>query len=148
MKLHTLTPKEGSIKSSKRIARGQGSGRGGTATRGHNGAKSRAGYSKKIGFEGGQMPLQRRGPKFGFKPLNKIVYKPLNLGVLQNLVNGTSKSELVLEDYVGAGLAAKKDKVKLLAGGEITSKVQVSVHKASKSAIEAIEKAGGKVILL
>jgi large subunit ribosomal protein L15 len=148
MKLHTLTPKEGSIKSSKRIARGQGSGRGGTATRGHNGAKSRAGYSKKIGFEGGQMPLQRRVPKFGFKPLNKIVYKPLNLGVLQNLVNGTSKSELVLEDYVGAGLAAKKDKVKLLAGGEITSKVQVSVHKASKSAIEAIEKAGGKVILL
>ena len=148
MKLHTLTPKEGSIKSSKRIARGQGSGRGGTATRGHNGAKSRAGNSKKIGFEGGQMPLQRRVPKFGFKPLNKIVYKPLNLGVLQNLVNGTSKSELVLEDYVGAGLAAKKDKVKLLAGGEITSKVQVSVHKASKSAIEAIEKAGGKVILL
>jgi large subunit ribosomal protein L15 len=148
MKLHTLTPKEGSIKSSKRIARGQGSGRGGTATRGHNGAKSRAGYSKKIGFEGGQMPLQRRVPTFGFKPLNKIVYKPLNLGILQGLVDSSSKTELGLEDFVGAGLAAKKDKVKLLGGGEVSAKVEVSVHKASKSAIEAIEKAGGKVILL
>jgi large subunit ribosomal protein L15 len=148
MKLHTLSPKEGSIKSSKRIARGQGSGRGGTATRGHNGAQSRAGYSKKIGFEGGQMPLQRRVPKFGFKPLNKLVYKPLNLGLLQGLVEKTSKSEIGAEDVYGAGLATKNEKIKLLGGGELTSKVEVSVHSASKSAIEAVEKAGGKVIIL
>ena len=148
MKLHTLTPKEGSIKSSKRIARGQGSGRGGTATRGHKGAKSRSGYSKKIGFEGGQMPLQRRVPKFGFKPLNKIVYKPINLGVLQKLADSSSKAELNVDDFIGAGLASKNDKVKLLGGGEVSAKVEVSVHKASKSAVEAIEKAGGKVILL
>jgi large subunit ribosomal protein L15 len=148
MSLHNLTPAEGSVKKGKRIARGEGSGKGGTATRGHNGQKSRSGYSKKIGFEGGQMPLQRRVPKFGFKPLNKIVYKPLNLGILQGLVDSSSKTELGLEDFVGAGLAAKKDKVKLLGGGEVSAKVEVSVHKASKSAIEAIEKAGGKVILL
>ena len=102
MKLHTLSPKEGSTKSGKRIARGQGSGMGGTSTRGHNGAKSRAGYSKKIGFEGGQMPLQRRVPKFGFKPLNKTVYKPLNLDVLQKLVESSSQDTVGLEDLIKA----------------------------------------------
>jgi len=148
MKLHTLSPKEGSTKSGKRIARGQGSGMGGTSTRGHNGAKSRAGYSKKIGFEGGQMPLQRRVPKFGFKPLNKTVYKPLNLDVLQKLVESTSQDSIGLEDLINAGLCAKSDKVKLLGGGSISSKVEVSVHASSKSAVEAVEKAGGKVVIL
>jgi large subunit ribosomal protein L15 len=148
MKLHTLSPQEGSTKSGKRIARGQGSGMGGTATRGHNGAKSRAGYSKKVGFEGGQMPLQRRVPKFGFKPLNKIVYKPLNLEVLQNLVESLNKESIVVDDLVKAGLASKSDKVKLLGGGEISSKVEISVHASSKSAVEAVEKAGGKVVIL
>jgi large subunit ribosomal protein L15 len=100
MKLHTLSPQQGSTKAGKRIARGQGSGMGGTSTRGHNGAKSRAGYSKKVGFEGGQMPLQRRVPKFGFKPLNKIIYKPLNLEVLQSLVESLSKDSILLEDLV------------------------------------------------
>ena len=148
MKLHTLSPKEGSTKSGKRIARGQGSGMGGTSTRGHNGAKSRAGYSKKIGFEGGQMPLQRRVPKFGFKPLNKTVYKPLNLDVLQKLVESSSQDTVGLEDLIKAGLVAKSDKVKLLGGGSISSKVEVSVHASSKSAVEAVEKAGGKVVIL
>ena len=148
MKLHTLSPQEGSTKSGKRIARGQGSGMGGTATRGHNGAKSRAGYSKKVGFEGGQMPLQRRVPKFGFKPLNKIVYKPLNLEVLQNLVESLNKESIVVDDLIKAGLASKSDKVKLLGGGAISSKVEISVHASSKSAVEAVEKAGGKVVIL
>ena len=148
MKLHTLSPKEGSTKSGKRIARGQGSGRGGTATRGHNGAKSRAGYSKKIGFEGGQMPLQRRVPKFGFKPLNKTVYKPLNLDVLQKLVESNNQETIAFNDLVNAGLVSKSDKVKLLGGGALSSKVEVSVHASSKSAITAVEKAGGKVVIL
>jgi large subunit ribosomal protein L15 len=148
MKLHTLSPKEGSTKSGKRIARGQGSGRGGTSTKGHNGAQSRAGYSKKLGFEGGQMPLQRRVPKFGFKPLNKIYYKPLNLEVLQSLIQSSNKVSIGVADLVEAGLISKSDKVKLLGGGEISSKVEVSVHATSKSALEAVEKSGGKVVIL
>jgi large subunit ribosomal protein L15 len=148
MKLHTLSPKEGSTKSGKRIARGQGSGRGGTSTKGHNGAQSRAGYSKKLGFEGGQMPLQRRVPKFGFKPLNKIYYKPLNLEVLQSLIQSSNKVSIGVADLVEAGLISKSDKVKLLGGGEISSKVEVSVHATSKSALEAVERSGGKVVIL
>ena len=148
MKLHTLSPNAGSTKSRKRIARGQGSGFGGTSTRGHNGAKSRSGYSKKIGFEGGQMPLQRRVPKFGFKPLNKTIFKAINLETLQNLVEIKKLSNITLEDLASAGLASKSDKVKILGGGSISSKIEISVHAASKSAIEAIEKLGGKVIIL
>jgi len=148
MKLHTLSPNAGSTKSRKRIARGQGSGFGGTSTRGHNGAKSRSGYSKKIGFEGGQMPLQRRVPKFGFKPLNKTIFKAINLETLQNLVEVKKLSNITLEDLANSGLASKSDKVKILGGGSISSKIEISVHAASKSAIEAIEKLGGKVIIL
>ena len=148
MKLHTLSPNEGSTKNRKRIARGQGSGFGGTSTRGHNGAKSRSGYSKKIGFEGGQMPLQRRVPKFGFKPLNKTIFKAVNLETLQNLIENKQLSKVEIADLIGSGLTSKSDKVKLLGGGAITSKVEVSVHAASKSAVEAIEKLGGKVIIL
>jgi large subunit ribosomal protein L15 len=148
MKLHTLSPNAGSTKSRKRIARGQGSGFGGTSTRGHNGAKSRSGYSKKIGFEGGQMPLQRRVPKFGFKPLNKTIFKAINIETLQTLVESKQLSKVELTDLISSGLASKSDKVKLLGGGTITSKIEVSVHAASKSAVEAIEKLGGKVIIL
>ena len=148
MKLHTLSPNEGSTKNRKRIARGQGSGFGGTSTRGHNGAKSRSGYSKKIGFEGGQMPLQRRVPKFGFKPLNKTIFKAVNLETLQNLIENKQLSKVEIADLIGSGLASKSDKVKLLGGGTITTKIEISVHAASKSAVEAIEKLGGKVIIL
>jgi large subunit ribosomal protein L15 len=148
MKLHTLSPNEGSTKSRKRIARGQGSGFGGTSTRGHNGAKSRSGYSKKIGFEGGQMPLQRRVPKFGFKPLNKTIFKAVNLETLQVLIESKQLAKVEITDLINSGLGSKSDKIKLLGGGTITSKVEVTVHAASKSAIEAIEKLGGKVIIL
>jgi large subunit ribosomal protein L15 len=148
MKLHTLSPNAGSTKSRKRIARGQGSGFGGTSTRGHNGAKSRSGYSKKIGFEGGQMPLQRRVPKFGFKPLNKTIFKAINLETLQYVIESKNLTKIEVADFINSGLASKSDSIKLLGGGVITSKVEVSVHAASKSAIEAVEKLGGKVILL
>jgi large subunit ribosomal protein L15 len=148
MKLHTLSPNAGSTKSRKRIARGQGSGFGGTSTRGHNGAKSRSGYSKKIGFEGGQMPLQRRVPKFGFKPLNKTIFKAINLEALQTVIETKNLTKVEVADLINSGLASKADSIKLLGGGEITSKVDVTVHAASKSAIEAVEKLGGKVIIL
>jgi large subunit ribosomal protein L15 len=148
MKLHTLSPNEGSTKNRKRIARGQGSGMGGTSTRGHNGAKSRSGYSKKIGFEGGQMPLQRRVPKFGFKPLNKTIFKAVNLETLQVLSEAKQLAKVGIDDLIGSGLASKSDKVKLLGGGAITTAIEVTVHAASKSAIEAVEKLGGKVIIL
>jgi large subunit ribosomal protein L15 len=148
MKLHTLSPNEGSTKNRKRIARGQGSGMGGTSTRGHNGAESRSGYSKKIGFEGGQMPLQRRVPKFGFKPLNKTIFKAVNLETLQVLSETKQLAKVGIDDLIGSGLASKSDKVKLLGGGAITIAIEVTVHAASKSAIEAVEKLGGKVIIL
>lgn len=148
MKLHTLSPNEGSTKNRKRIARGQGSGMGGTSTRGHNGAKSRSGYSKKIGFEGGQMPLQRRVPKFGFKPLNKTIFKAVNLETLQVLSETKQLAKVGIDDLIGSGLASKSDKVKLLGGGAITTAIEVTVHAASNSAIEAVEKLGGKVIIL
>ena len=142
MKLNTLRPAEGSVKSDKRIGRGEGSGRGGTSTRGHKGAKSRSGYSRKRGFEGGQMPLYRRVPKFGFKSLNRVEAKPINLDTLQFLAD-KSITEVNLDTLVANGLASKHDKVKVLGRGELSSKLQIKAHSFSKSAIEAIEKAGG-----
>ncbi len=144
MKLHTLKPAEGSIKSGKRIGRGQGSGRGGTSTRGHNGAQSRSGYSRKIGFEGGQMPLQRRVPKFGFTSPNRVEYKAINLDTLQALVEKTKTKKVDFEFLIANGLASKNEKIKVLGRGELKAKVEVVVHKFSESAVKAIETAGGK----
>ncbi|WP_339787072.1 MAG: 50S ribosomal protein L15 [Imperialibacter sp.] len=148
MDLSTLKPAKGSTQSRKRIGRGQGSGMGGTSTRGHKGAQSRSGYSKKKGFEGGQMPLQRRVPKFGFKNRNKIVSKPINLDVLQTLVDTYKVKEVTLDTLIEHGLASKNDTVKVLGRGELKAKVDVSASSFSKVAQEAIEKAGGKVTVL
>jgi large subunit ribosomal protein L15 len=145
MKLHTLKPAEGSTKNRKRIGRGQGSGRGGTSTRGHKGAKSRSGYKSKLGFEGGQMPLQRRVPKFGFKNVNRIEYQIINLVDLQILVDKLNTDTISLETFIENGLMSKKDVVKVLGTGELTSKINVSAHKFSASAEEAIQKVGGTV---
>jgi large subunit ribosomal protein L15 len=143
MNLTNLTPAEGSTKNVKRIGRGQGSGRGGTATRGHKGQKSRSGYSRKIGFEGGQMPLQRRVPKFGFKNINRVEYKGVNIDSIQEMVTKTKVKEITFEVLVENGLASKNDLVKILGRGELSAKVNVTAHKFSASAKEAIEKAGG-----
>lgn len=145
MKLNTLTPNEGSTKNRKRIGRGTGSGRGGTSTRGHKGAKSRSGYKSKIGFEGGQMPLQRRVPKFGFKSLNKVEFKPVNLDTLQALSEQYTLAAITLETLVSHGIASKNDKIKILGGGELKAKLDVTAHQFSASAVEAIEKLGGTV---
>ena len=148
MDLSNLKPAKGSInKNSKRIGRGQGSGKGGTATRGHKGAKSRSGYSKKLGFEGGQMPLQRRIPKFGFKNINRVEYKPVNLETLQMLVDNkkVKKNTVNISTMVENGLISKNDLVKVLGNGEIKSSLKVEAHGFSKSAKEAIEKAGGEI---
>ena len=142
MKLHTLKPANGSTKTNKRLGRGQGSG-GSTAGRGHKGAKSRSGYSRKFGFEGGQMPLQRRVPKFGFKNNNKIYYKGLNLDVLEGLAEKTKDSNLSLQVLIENGVVGKNDKVKVLGRGELKSKISVEAHKFSETAIKAIEKVGG-----
>jgi len=148
MKLNTLKPAEGSTKTRKRIGRGQGSGRGGTSTRGHKGAQSRSGYSKKKGFEGGQMPLQRRVPKFGFTNPNRIETKPINLDTIQGLVDTFKTKDVDTNILVEHGLANKKDLVKVLGRGELKAKVNVSAHYFSKTAKEAIEKAGGTVTVL
>ncbi|WP_339701042.1 50S ribosomal protein L15 [Algoriphagus aquimarinus] len=145
MKLHTLTPAEGSTKNRKRIGRGTGSGRGGTSTRGHKGAKSRSGYKSKLGFEGGQMPLQRRVPKFGFKSLNRVEFKPVNLDTLQSLAEQYNLDVVNMETIVSHGIASKNDKIKILGGGELKSKLDVTAHKFSATAVAAIEKAGGTV---
>jgi large subunit ribosomal protein L15 len=145
MNLNTLKPAAGSVKTKKRIGRGIGSGMGNTATRGHKGAKSRSGYKTKKGFEGGQMPLQRRIPKFGFKSPNRIELKPINLDTIQELVEKTGESTVNMDLLIKNGLAGKSDLVKVLGRGELKSKVQVSAHSFSASAIEAIEKAGGSV---
>jgi large subunit ribosomal protein L15 len=142
MKLHTLKPAEGSTKTNKRLGRGQGSG-GSTAGRGHKGAKSRSGYSKKFGFEGGQMPLQRRVPKFGFKNNNKVYFKAINLDVLETLAENNKGSELNLELLINNGLVGKNDKIKVLGRGELKSKVNVQAHAFSATAVKAIEKVGG-----
>jgi large subunit ribosomal protein L15 len=142
MKLHTLKPAEGSTKTNKRLGRGQGSG-GSTAGRGHKGAQSRSGYSKKTGFEGGQMPLQRRVPKFGFKNNNKEYFKAVNLDVLESLAEKTKASAITLQVLVENGVVGKNDKVKVLGRGELKSKVSVEAHSFSSSATQAIEKVGG-----
>ncbi len=143
MNLNNLKPAEGSIKKVKRIGRGQGSGRGGTSTRGHKGAKSRSGYSRTRGFEGGQMPLQRRVPKFGFKNINRVEYKAINLDTLQTLSEKINVTTIDVETLAKAGLASKNDKIKILGNGELTSKLDVKAHAFSKSAREAIEKLQG-----
>ena len=148
MKLESLKPAKGSTKKQKRVGRGQGSGRGGTSTRGHKGAQSRSGYSRKIGFEGGQMPLQRRVPKFGFKNNNRVENKPINLDTLQELVDNKKVKEVTPEVLLSNGLIGKGDIVKVLGRGELKAKVSVSAHKFSKSAQEAIEKAGGSVTVI
>lgn len=147
MRLETLKPAEGSTKNRKRIARGQGSGRGGTSTRGHKGAKSRSGYSRKIGFEGGQMPLQRRVPKFGFKNNNKVVMKPINLDVLQKLNEDKGITEINAEVLNENGLAGSKDVIKILGRGELTAALTITANKCSESAKAAIEKAGGTITI-
>ncbi|PIE86146.1 MAG: 50S ribosomal protein L15 [Bacteroidia bacterium] len=145
MDLSNLKPAEGSIKKEKkRLGRGQGSGKGGTSTRGHKGAKSRSGYSKKIGFEGGQMPLQRRVPKFGFTNLNRKEYKPINLSQLQVLAEQKNLSEIDKKTLIDAGLISKRNLVKILGNGELTVKLNVTADAFSKSAIQAIEALGGK----
>ena len=144
MELHNLKPAKGSVKKGKRIGRGEGSKRGGTATRGHKGQKSRSGYSKKIGFEGGQQPLQRRVPKFGFTNPNRVEYKGVNLDRLQELVdNKKIKTKVDKQTLVDNGLAKKKDLVKILGRGELKAKLDITIHSFSKSAKAAIEKAGG-----
>ena len=148
MNLSNLKPAEGSIKNRKRIGRGEGSGHGGTSTRGHKGAGQRSGTKRKIGFEGGQMPLQRRLPKFGFKNINRVEYKGINLDTLQFLVEKYSLTEVTHETLVEHGICSKKDLVKVLGRGELKGKLNVSAHGFSASAKEAIEKLGGTVTTL
>jgi large subunit ribosomal protein L15 len=148
MNLSNLKPAEGSTKTRKRIGRGQGSGLGGTSTRGHKGQKSRSGYSKKIGFEGGQMPIQRRLPKFGFKNINRVEYKAINLDTLQQLADAQQITKIGIEELVNAGFVSSKHLVKILAKGALTSALEISAHGFSKTAVEAIEKAGGKAVKL
>ena len=148
MSLHNLKPAEQSNSNSgKRLGRGEGTGKGGTSTRGHKGAKSRSGYSKKIGFEGGQMPLQRRVPKFGFTNINRVVFNVINLDTLQNLVKEKKiKNEVTLEKFVELRMARKKELIKILGRGKLNASLKVSAHKFSKTAKEAIEAAGGEAI--
>ncbi len=148
MKLENLTPAKGSTKSVKRVGRGQGSGKGGTATRGTKGAQARAGYEHKIGFEGGQMPIQRRLPKFGFKNPNRVEYQAVNLGSIQAIVEKSGAATVNPDDFRAAGLAAKTDLVKVLGNGEITVAVEVVADAFSKSAIAKIEAAGGKATVI
>ncbi|MBQ8256311.1 MAG: 50S ribosomal protein L15 [Bacteroidaceae bacterium] len=148
MKLNNLKPAEGSVKARKRIGRGTGSGRGGTSTRGHKGAKSRSGYSKKIGFEGGQMPLQRRVPKYGFKNINRVEYKAINLSTLQALAESKSLETINIQALVAAGFISPAQLVKILANGTLTAKLTVEAHAFSQKAIEAIEAVGGTVVKL
>ena len=147
MELHDLKPAEGSVKKGKRVGRGEGSKKGGTSTRGHKGAKSRSGYSKKIGFEGGQQPLQRRVPKFGFTNPNRLKYNTVNIDTIQNLYNNKKlKSKIGKEDLIVNGLVQKKDLVKILGRGKLSAKLEIKVDAFSSSAKNAIEKAGGKAI--
>ena len=145
MNLSNIKPAAGSVRANKRLGRGVASGKGGTSTRGHKGAKSRSGYSRKIGFEGGQMPLQRRLPKFGFNPISRTEYKGINLFALQALADEKKLSEVSVQTLIDAGMISKKQKVKILAKGELSAKLNVEAHAFSKSAQEAIEKAGGTV---
>ena len=146
--MNNLTPAQGSVKTAKRIGRGAGSGLGGTSTRGHKGAKSRSGYSKKIGFEGGQMPMQRRLPKFGFKNINCVEYKALNLATLQALAEAKKLEKIGVADLYNAGLVGKNVLVKVLGNGTLTAKITVEANAFSKKAEEAITAAGGTVVKL
>ena len=148
MKLNNLRPAAGSTHSRRRIGRGPGSGLGGTSTRGHKGAKARSGYKKKIGFEGGQMPLQRRVPKFGFKNKNHKEYLAVNLSTLQKLVDKKGWTEIGIAQLVEAGLTNGNEKVKILANGELKSKVTVKANAFSKTAEEAIKAAGGEAVVI
>ena len=148
MKLHTLKPANGSTQTRKRIGRGPGSGLGGTSTRGHKGAKSRSGYSKKIGFEGGQMPLQRRVPKGGFKNINHKEYFAVNLSTLQELVEKKNLTKIGLTELVEAGLTNGKELVKILGNGELKTKVDVEANAFSKTAEEAIKAVGGNTTII
>jgi large subunit ribosomal protein L15 len=148
MNLNNLQPAEGSTKKTKRIGRGQGTGRGGTSTRGHKGQKSRSGYSRKIGFEGGQMPLQRVVPKMGFKNINRVEYKAINLDVLEAVATKNNSTAIDKNSLVQAGIASKSDKIKILGGGTLTKKLDVKADAFSKSAKEAIEKLEGTTEIL
>ena len=148
MELHNLRPADGSTHNSKRIGRGYGSGKGRTATRGHKGAKARSGYKKKIGFEGGQMPLQRRVPKFGFKNINRVEFKAINLSTLQKLVDDKNLTKIGIAELIEAGFVNSKQLVKILAKGELTSKIDVEAHSFSKKAEAVITEKGGNVVKL
>ena len=148
MKLENLKPAKGATHNSKRLGRGQGSGKGGTSTRGTKGAQARAGYEHKIGFEGGQMPIQRRVPKFGFKNPTRIEYKAVNVAAIQALAEQLGRAEIGVEDIKAAGLADAKDLVKVLGNGEITAAVTVTADAFSASAVSKIETAGGKTIVI
>jgi len=148
MDLSNLKPAKGSVKKGKRLGRGQGSGRGGTSTRGHKGAKSRSGYSRKIGFEGGQMPIQRRVPKYGFKNINRVEYKGINISTLQDLAERLNLDTIDHEALVKAGLVSKNALVKILGKGTLERKLDVHAHAFSKSAVEAIEAKKGTVVKL
>jgi len=148
MNLSNLKPAKGSVKTRKRIGRGPGSGLGGTSTRGHKGQKSRSGYSRKIGFEGGQMPLQRHLPKFGFKNINRIEYKAINLSVLQDLADAQQLTKIGIEELKNAGFISSKHLVKILVKGTLTSALEITAHAFSKTAEEAITQAGGTAVKL
>jgi len=148
MNLSNLQPAEGSTKTTKRIGRGQGTGRGGTSTRGHKGQKSRSGYSRKVGFEGGQMPLQRVVPKMGFKNINRVEYKAINLDVLQRVAEKNNLTVIDKDSLINAGLASKNDRIKILGGGTLGTKLEVKANAFSKSAKEAIEKLEGTTEIL
>ena len=145
MNLSNLKPAAGSTHHEKRIGRGQGSGHGGTSTRGHKGAQSRSGYSHKLGFEGGQMPLQRRMPKFGFNNIKRVEYKPINLDTLEALAANKNITDINIETLIEAGFISKNNRVKILGKGELTKALNVTAHAFSQSAIAAIEAKGGKV---
>jgi len=148
MELNNLKPAKGSVHREKRIGRGEGSGHGGTSTRGHKGAQSRSGYSSKAGFEGGQMPLQRRVPKFGFKSLNRVEYKPINLSTLEELAAKKKLKAISVDTLIEAGFVSKNDRVKILGNGAISLPLEVTAHAFSKSAVTAIEAKEGKAIKL
>ena len=148
MKLSTIKPAKGSVKTKKRLGRGTGSGKGGTSTRGHKGAKSRSGYSQKVGFEGGQMPLVRRIPKFGFKNPGKVEFKGINLDVLQGLATKEKSTIVDTALLMSRGLMSKNDKIKVLGRGELTAKIEVKANAFSETARVAIEKAGGKATVI
>ena len=149
MELHNLKPAKGAIKGTKRVGRGEGSKKGGTSTRGHNGQKSRSGYSKKIGFEGGQQPLQRRVPKFGFTNPNRVEYNGVNLDTIQALVDSKKlKGIIAKQDLINNGLVQKTDLVKILGRGKLSAKLDITANSFSATAIAAIEKAGGTATVL